>query len=548
MKKIILSVIVFAFIANVSAQLKVDPSGNVGIGGVLGTINNVPINFKVNGVFAGSTGSNEFTNVSLGYNAIPNPSSQWACNTAIGNETLFGNTTGIQNTATGYHALFSNTIGNYNTANGYFALYSNIDGTGNTAIGANTLQANTQGGGNTAIGGSALLFNLTGNDNTAVGRVALAYNTGDYNTAIGSVSLYSNTSGSYNTANGFCAMSDNMSGEQNTAIGGFALMSNTKGNCNTVIGFGADVAVDNLTNTTVIGSYAMATESNQVVIGNSTVNKIGGYAEWTTYPSDGRAKKNIQENVPGLNFINRLQPVTYNLDLNVLDELQKSDNPKINSFRDSLRMAASPEEKAVMANARADKEKEVYSGFVAQDVEKAALSVGYNFNGVDAPQNGKGAYGIRYAEFVVPLVKAVQELSAKNDQLQQQVNELTGLVNKLLGKDAIDAGALRSENSGASATGLTELAAEAPASLEQNIPNPFNHTTVIHYTLPETCTSAKILITNTAGRAIQQFPLSVSGGHDNITIKGGSLQAGVYLYSLICDGKVVDTKRMVLTK
>ena len=227
-------------------------------------------------------------------------------------------------------------------------------------------------------------------------------------------------------------------------------------------------------------------------------------------------------------------------------ELQKSEDPKINAFRDSIRMAFTPEERKNEAKSRADKENEVYSGFVAQDVEKAALSVGYNFNGVDAPKNGKGAYGLRYAEFVVPLVKAVQELSAKNDKLQEQVNELTELVNKLLGKDT-ESNSLRSGSGESSTTGLAELN-DLHASLEQNVPNPFHHSTVIHYTLPETCTSAKILITNTAGSAIRQIPLSVADGTNSITIHAGSLHDGVYLYSLICDGKTVDTKRMVLTK
>jgi prefoldin subunit 5 len=47
-------------------------------------------------------------------------------------------------------------------------------------------------------------------------------------------------------------------------------------------------------------------------------------------------------------------------------------------------------------------------------------------------------YGLRYAEFVVPLVKAVQELSEQNEakdaaiaSLQAQVNELTHVVNEL---------------------------------------------------------------------------------------------------------------------
>lgn len=37
-------------------------------------------------------------------------------------------------------------------------------------------------------------------------------------------------------------------------------------------------------------------------------------------------------------------------------------------------------------------------------------------------------------------------------------------------------------------------------------------------------------------------------GEASITIDGGSLNAGMYLYALIADGKVVDTKRMILTK
>lgn len=121
--------------------------------------------------------------------------------------------------------------------------------------------------------------------------------------------------------------------------------------------------------------------------------------------------------------------------MDALDELQKSDDPKINAHLDSVRSSRSSEDKEIEAKSRANKEKQVYSGFITQDVEKAAHSVGYNFSGVDVPEDGKGVYGLRYSEFVVPLVKAVQELSEQNDRLQQQVNELTVLVNKLIGKD-----------------------------------------------------------------------------------------------------------------
>ena len=64
------------------------------------------------------------------------------------------------------------------------------------------------------------------------------------------------------------------------------------------------------------------------------------------------------------------------------------------------------------------------SGFIAQEVEKAAQDLGYDFSGVDKPQNDKDSYGLRYAEFVVPLVKAVQEQQAMIQQLEEKITQL----------------------------------------------------------------------------------------------------------------------------
>ncbi len=52
----------------------------------------------------------------------------------------------------------------------------------------------------------------------------------------------------------------------------------------------------------------------------------------------------------------------------------------------------------------------------------------YDFSGVDAAKNDKDLYGLRYSDFVMPLVKAVQELSAKNDDMQQQIDELKAML------------------------------------------------------------------------------------------------------------------------
>ena len=89
----------------------------------------------------------------------------------------------------------------------------------------------------------------------------------------------------------------------------------------TAIGRGTFIS-EGVENSTAIGSSAEATASNQVVVGDFNVTTIGGQVGWTTF-SDGRYKRNIKQNVPGLAFINQLQPITYTVDVSAIkSELQ----------------------------------------------------------------------------------------------------------------------------------------------------------------------------------------------------------------------------------
>jgi hypothetical protein len=310
------------------------------------------------------------------------------------------------------------------------------------------------------------------------------------------------------------------------------------------VGYDAGASAAALTNTTAIGNGAKLTGSNMVRVGNNAVTSIGGYAAWTSL-SDARVKKNIQPNVPGLAFINLLQPVTYNLDLDAADKIQNAGKEEETLSGDALPL--SKEE----AEARAIQQSRVYTGFIAQEVEKAAQGIGYDFSGIDAPESEAGLYGLRYSTFVVPLVKAVQELSEQSDakdeaiaRLQEQLTALTEAVESRLAL-AQQASVLRSAGN---ATG-TETVKEniASASLQQNYPNPFDHSTIVGYTLPETFRAAHITITNAAGKTVKRIPLSASGS-SSVTIEAGSLPADIYYYSLYVDDLLIDTKKMVLTQ
>jgi hypothetical protein len=85
------------------------------------------------------------------------------------------------------------------------------------------------------------------------------------------------------------------------------------------------------------------------------------------------------------------------------------------------------------------------------------------------------------------------------------------------------------------------------ASLEQNIPNPFNNTTIINYTLPQTYSFAKIIVVDKAGKVLKEVTLSEKG-KGSLQLGASTLASGAYQYSLYVNGKLVDTKQMLISK
>jgi hypothetical protein len=480
-----------------------------------------------------TTGS---SNIAVGVNVLAN-NTIGGTNIAVGNSALLNNTTGSDNMAIGTSAMELNITGSNNIAIGNYALVSGINGFGNTAIGMNTLNVATSSF-NTATGFVALARTTSGQLNTANGALALHENTiGSENTAVGYEAMFFNKTGERNTAMGVKAILDNTEGSDNTGIGWQALRSNTGGG-NTAIGHGAGKnfhtsnctflgtlaeSLGQFANSTAIGYQATFTATDQVRVGNSSVTSIGGFADWTNF-SDGRYKKNVKEDVPGLEFITQLKPITYTLDIEGLEKTMKANAPQMNTG------AVQPELSQLEIAAKKARAKEIHTGFAAQEVEAAAKKLNYSFNGVDAPKNDKDFYGLRYAEFVVPLVKAVQELDAENKKMKEEMKELRQLILNLMNSNT--------NNSSPRISG---------AYLEQNAPNPFNSTTIIRCNVPMESASARIVITDMKGQLVKTIAVN-SKGKNQITLSGGELAAGSYVYSLWVDDKQVDSKRMILTK
>jgi len=457
-------------------------------------------------------------------------------NTGAGANALRFNTTGIYNTATGAAALYQTTTGSYNSGVGAYALFTNTTGIRNTAFGSQSLRLNTTGSDNTANGNLSLYNNTSGGDNNAEGANSLYNNTtGEENTANGLSAMYSNTIGSHNTAMGFLSLFENTSGYNNTAIGAEAMYGNTTGNHNTALGGWADVTSGNLHNATAIGYFTTVNASNKVRIGNSAVTSIGGQVGWTTF-SDGRYKKDIKENTPGLEFINALRPVTYTVNVKGLHDyyskMRRSNGSKLELTEDKAARAEMEQSEAAAARI-------VYNGFVAQEVESAAKKLKFEFSGVDKPTTEDGLYGLRYDNFISPIVKSVQELSVKNDKKDSVISNLENLIGSL--QDQINDLKLLITKTGG---GLPNTF--STGHLKQNAPNPFNSNTVISYYVPENSGHAQLKIMDVSGRVIKTF--NAPRGEGKIIIRSGELAAGNYSYTLYVDNRTADTKQMLLIK
>jgi hypothetical protein len=495
--------------------------------------NNVAIGYRA--LYSNTSGN---SNVGIGYNALSSTTTGGA-NTAMGTSALLTNSTGSYNSAFGYQALLNSTTASENTAVGYRSLYSNQHGTFNTAIGNQALQSNVGGESNVAIGYKALYSNVSGNENIAIGQNALFSNTyglsvaighnalqnantsivgrnvavgnralqnttsGYRNVGIGNSILFYNTTGSLNTATGIYALNANTTGNNNSAFGDGALGQNTIGNNNSAFGSGSGPNSANLSNTTALGANTIVYSSNHVRVGDPFVTSIGGYDVFVDV-SDSRFKKDIKEEVPGLSFINQLRPVNYILDRIAIAKFLGMPDSVIRDREVSL---------------------ERKTGFIAQEVEEIINKGGLVFDGVESPRHEKEHYGIRYARFVVPLVKAVQELSAKVEEQQQKIDALL----------------LKGDSTGRSEGNSTGII------LYDNNPNPFSTETEIKLRLPESTKQATVVVYNMEGTQLKSLTVNTRG-ETSVKISSNELKAGMYLYSLIADGKFIDTKRMILTK
>jgi hypothetical protein len=407
-----------------TAQNSAVENYNTAVGYAAGNAVTTGVNNTLIGGQAGDALTDADGNVALGYAAL-GVDTLGSTSTAIGLGSLanqnFTTATDSYNVAVGYHSGLNVTTGTNNTLIGAAAGDLLTDADNNVAVGTGALGSDTLGNLSVAIGKDALgvqnFVSATNSNNTAVGYIAGgAITTGIQNTLIGSSAGDSLSDADFNVAVGFNALGGDTLGSRSTAIGYGALLaqnfvsatnadntavgydslgSASTGQTNTATGKSSLNSLTTGSNNVAVGHESGAQgaminiigEDNRAIFGNNATTNAYVKVAWTV-TSDARDKTNINPIPHGLDFVQQLNPVSYNF-----KKSREDDTPHGGKRY----------------------------GFLAQDI----LALEGDDNVII---DNEYADNLKYqGESLVPvLVKAIKELSAKNDALEVRLAALEG--------------------------------------------------------------------------------------------------------------------------
>ena len=258
------------------------------------------------------------------------------------------------------------------------------------------------------------------------------------------------------------------------------------------------------------------------------------YSKTTLLTSDARFKSNVAKIQTPLNKLLSLNGVSYDFDYTPkIEKLQEEYLKNNNSY-----LVPEIDVPLTEEDGKDEKEKierdntqdtntisqiETKMGFIAQDLQKIFPDL--------VKEDDMGFLAIDYIGLIPVIVEAMKEQQTQIEKQQEQIKQLVKLID------------IKSINEKA----FEENGIESIPILLQNTPNPFNQATEIGYYIPETVNSANIYIYDING--FQEKNISISErGKGATTLQAAALRAGIYFYTLICDGEPVDTKQMILTR
>lgn len=284
-------------------------------------------------------------------------------------------------------------------------------------------------------------------------------------------------------------------------------------------GDGLKSCVEQPNNNTFAGWYTPTSGTNQLTFYVKGTGDVG-YMGALVFLSDTTIKSNVKSIESPLSIIQKLNGVTYK---NEFREKIKNDYFKSRTKKDEdfiSKDSTFDKEYADKLMAEYDKRD---MGLIAQEVEKVLPDIVYSM--------GPDKKGIAYTQLIALLIEGIKEQQQEIETLNETVADMQG-ISKASSSNIV--------------TSLNNAANSDSSVLYQNAPNPFTTQTQIAYYLSATAADAQLCVYNLNGQQLRCIKLT-DRGSGTVTFQANDLQAGIYLYSLIVDGKEAACKRMVLT-
>ena len=262
--------------------------------------------------------------------------------------------------------------------------------------------------------------------------------------------------------------------------------------------------------TGLTGSFGVFCQGGNVLNSNDWALFANGRtftpgANWTA--SDSLFKQNIKPMNSALTTLMQLQPKTYDYQTQKFPSIQLPYG--------------------------------THAGLIAQDLEKVLPElVMQTTNPAQYDSLGKVKYAafdfkcVAYSELIPYLIAGIQEQQTQITNLQNQINSCCPN---------------NSKGTNSSHTITTKLSDIATIILDQNEPNPFADETNINYFIPEGTGKAELMFYTSDGRLINKVEIKEKG-QGTLHIYASDLSSGIYTYTLMVNGKVVETKKMMKSK
>ena len=255
------------------------------------------------------------------------------------------------------------------------------------------------------------------------------------------------------------------------------------------------------------------------------------YTSDTYQASDKKLKQNIQDLLNAMNIINKLHPTQY--------EFRQDGNYKLMNMP-----------------------KGNHYGLIAQEVEEVLpdliketmfdpniakqIKTGDEQNTKNTTLKNEEEISFKamnYTELIPIMIKGMQELSKINEEKDAAIKDLQKQIDEL--KQLVKSNSTPTNGKIQNRSEIVEL--KSTSIIEQNTPNPFTNNTSIRYSLTDNKGNAFINFYSSAGVVLKSVKLNASG-KGVIDVKASELASGIYQYSLVIDGKVIETKQMIRLK